>query len=65
MSVFDDAKQKAEEVANRGKDWVDQQGGLEGAKDKATDVLNQAKEKAKDVDLPGEWDNKLKDKIGL
>ena len=65
MGLLDDAKQKAEDAVQQGKEWVDQQGGVEGAKDRTADLLNQAKDKVKDVDLPGEWDDKLKDKLGL
>ncbi len=65
QNVASGAADGARDLFDKGKEWVDAQGGLDGAKDKAADVLNDVKDKAASVDLPGEWDDKLKDKLGL
>ena len=65
QNVAGGAVSGAKDMFDKGKDWVDHQGGLDGAKDKATEMFEQAKDKVAGVDLPGEWDDKLKDKLGL
>lgn len=54
-TTIEDAQQNVSGVVDQGKQWVEDQGGVEGLKDKATGF-----------DIPGtEVDDQIKDKLGI
>lgn len=62
----DDPMAQMQDVVDQGKQWVDQQGGMEGLQQKAGDVVEQVKDAAANVDIPGtDVDDKIKDALGV